>query len=107
YVSTMPGIKETAASNWFVCLNSEKSSSKAFTLSSNLNTELKVGRFYGEVLGIIVVWELVFVAEVEKEEWVVEEIDPVFRLRMESIPVSGLGLSMFEMKPDEIEELCF
>ncbi|GJR35614.1 retrovirus-related pol polyprotein from transposon TNT 1-94 [Tanacetum coccineum] len=30
-----------------------------------------------------------------------------FRLRMESIPVSGLGLSMLEMKPDDTEELCY
>ncbi|GJR96038.1 hypothetical protein Tco_0268212 [Tanacetum coccineum] len=30
------------------------------------------------------------------------DVDSVFRLRMESIPVSGLGLIMFEMKPDDI-----
>ncbi|GJZ26413.1 hypothetical protein Tco_0570666 [Tanacetum coccineum] len=53
YFSTMPRIKETASANWFVCLNSEKSSSNAFTLSSNLNKEPKVGRFCREVLGTI------------------------------------------------------
>ncbi|GKG24781.1 hypothetical protein Tco_0395409, partial [Tanacetum coccineum] len=29
------------------------------------------------------------------------EVDSVFRLRMESIPVSGLGLSMLEIKPND------
>ncbi|GJR39373.1 hypothetical protein Tco_1215057 [Tanacetum coccineum] len=35
------------------------------------------------------------------------EVNSVFRLRMELIPVFRLGLSMFEMKPDGTEELCF
>ncbi|GKB74024.1 hypothetical protein Tco_0935436 [Tanacetum coccineum] len=34
------------------------------------------------------------------------EFDSVFRLNKDSIPVSGLGLSMFETKPDDTEELC-
>ncbi|GJV08729.1 hypothetical protein Tco_1346385 [Tanacetum coccineum] len=34
------------------------------------------------------------------------EVDSMFRLNKESIPVSGLGLSMFETKPDDTEELC-
>nr|GEY25712.1 hypothetical protein [Tanacetum cinerariifolium] len=50
YVSTMPGIDESVSANRFVCLNSKKSSSKAFTLSSNLNKEPKVGRFYREII---------------------------------------------------------
>ncbi|GKC90987.1 hypothetical protein Tco_1151636, partial [Tanacetum coccineum] len=35
------------------------------------------------------------------------EVDSVFILSKESIPVSGLGLSMFEMKPNDTEELCY
>ncbi|GJT41581.1 hypothetical protein Tco_0941446, partial [Tanacetum coccineum] len=108
------------------CLNSEKLSSKDFTLSSNLNTESKVGRFCREVLGKIVGVEIgvccrgwmrviggggIVVAEEGGISIVVEtgtstiEVDSVFRLRMESIPVSGFGLSMFEMKPDDKKEL--
>ncbi|GJX10799.1 hypothetical protein Tco_0200658, partial [Tanacetum coccineum] len=34
------------------------------------------------------------------------EVDSLFRLRIESIHVYGLGLSMLEMKPDDTEELC-
>ncbi|GJX33886.1 hypothetical protein Tco_0291931 [Tanacetum coccineum] len=123
----MPRIEETTTTNWFVCLNSEKLSSKDFTLSSNLNTESKVGRFCREVLRTIVSVETgvccrgwmrvtggggIVVAEEGDISTVIEtgtstrEVDSVFRLRMESIPVSGFGLSMFQMKPDDIEELC-
>ncbi|GJS03597.1 hypothetical protein Tco_0320105 [Tanacetum coccineum] len=35
-----------------------------------------------------------------------KEVDLVFRLRIESIPVFGLGLSMLEIKLDDTEELC-
>ncbi|GKC92885.1 hypothetical protein Tco_1158327 [Tanacetum coccineum] len=85
-------IDETASTNRFVCLNFEKSSSKDFTLSSNLNKEPKVGRFYEGGISIFVVIGTS-----------TREVDSVFRLRMESIPVSGLGLSMLEMKPDDTE----
>ncbi|GKD76078.1 hypothetical protein Tco_1334360, partial [Tanacetum coccineum] len=127
YVSTMSGIEETTAANWYVCLNSEKSSSKAFTLSSNLNTESKVRRVYRVVLRTIVSVETgiccrgwmretggggIVVAKEGGISTFVEtrtstrEVDSVFRLRMESIRVSGLGLSMFKMKSDDTEELC-
>ncbi|GJX96409.1 hypothetical protein Tco_0352207 [Tanacetum coccineum] len=33
------------------------------------------------------------------------EVDSVLRLNIESIPVSGLGLSMFETKADDTEDL--
>ncbi|GKG21564.1 hypothetical protein Tco_0384159, partial [Tanacetum coccineum] len=35
-----------------------------------------------------------------------KEVDSMFGLSMESIPVSGLGLSILEIKPDDTEELC-
>ncbi|GKB48829.1 hypothetical protein Tco_0899582 [Tanacetum coccineum] len=35
------------------------------------------------------------------------EVSLVLRLNIESIPISGLGLSMLEMKPEDIEELYF
>ncbi|GKD91578.1 hypothetical protein Tco_1367085 [Tanacetum coccineum] len=34
------------------------------------------------------------------------EVALVLRVNIESIPVSGLGLSMLETKPDDTEELC-
>ncbi|GKG20255.1 hypothetical protein Tco_0380056, partial [Tanacetum coccineum] len=34
------------------------------------------------------------------------EVASVLRLNIESIHVSGLGLSMLEMNPDDTEELC-
>ncbi|GKC03429.1 hypothetical protein Tco_0995039, partial [Tanacetum coccineum] len=46
-------IEETASANRFVCLNSKKSSSKAFTLSSNLNKEPKA-LLAGKVLSFFV-----------------------------------------------------
>ncbi|GKF41170.1 hypothetical protein Tco_0124512, partial [Tanacetum coccineum] len=96
----IPRIDETALANRFVYLNSEISSSKAFTLSSNLNKEPKVGRFYREELGAIVgVGTGVCYRGLNERN--------VFKLRMESMPVSGLGLSMLEMKPDDTEELCY
>ncbi|GJU43459.1 hypothetical protein Tco_1200725 [Tanacetum coccineum] len=36
----------------------------------------------------------------------ISEVDSVLRLNIESIPISGLGLSMLETKPDDTEELC-
>nr|GFA53161.1 hypothetical protein [Tanacetum cinerariifolium] len=42
------GINETVSANRFVCLNSKKSCSKAFTLSSNLNKEPNVRRLCRE-----------------------------------------------------------
>ncbi|GKA38615.1 hypothetical protein Tco_0731166 [Tanacetum coccineum] len=54
YASTMPGIEETAAANWFVCLNSEKLVSKVFSLWSNPNKEPKLGRSCREKLGTVV-----------------------------------------------------
>ncbi|GKF61527.1 hypothetical protein Tco_0181581, partial [Tanacetum coccineum] len=41
------------ASNWFVCLNSEKSVSKVFSLWSNPNKEPKLGRSCREELGTV------------------------------------------------------
>ncbi|GJV22241.1 hypothetical protein Tco_1371261 [Tanacetum coccineum] len=49
----MPGIKETVAANWFVCLNSEKSFSKVFSLWSNPNKEPSLGRSCREELGTV------------------------------------------------------
>ncbi|GJX59234.1 hypothetical protein Tco_0290624 [Tanacetum coccineum] len=67
YLSIIPGIDETALANRFVCLNSEKSSSKDFTLSSNLNKEPKVGRFCREVLeALFSVETMFFVAELNE-----------------------------------------
>ncbi|GKG20966.1 hypothetical protein Tco_0380767, partial [Tanacetum coccineum] len=102
YVSTIQGIDETTSSNRFVCLNSEKSSSKAFTLSSNLNKEPKVGLGGG---GSVVTDEGC-ISSLVITGTSTREVDSVFRLRMESIPVSGLRLSILEMKPDDTEELC-
>ncbi|GKF38356.1 hypothetical protein Tco_0118417, partial [Tanacetum coccineum] len=34
------------------------------------------------------------------------EVALVLRVNIKSIPVSGLGLSMLETKPDDTEELC-
>ncbi|GJV79713.1 hypothetical protein Tco_1515583 [Tanacetum coccineum] len=75
------------------------------TTSANRNQRLE--DFVERYLELLLVLKQVFVGEVECEEWVVEEreVDSVFRLRMESILVSGLGLSMLEMKPDDTEEL--
>ncbi|GJX42778.1 hypothetical protein Tco_0257768 [Tanacetum coccineum] len=36
----------------------------------------------------------------------ISEVDLVLRLNIELMHVSGLGLSMLEMKPDDTEELC-
>nr|GFC65909.1 hypothetical protein [Tanacetum cinerariifolium] len=104
----------------------EKSSSKAFTLSSHLNKEPKVGRFYREVRGAIVGVKAsvccigwmkgiggggIVVTDGGISSLVVtrtstREVDLMFKLRMESIPASGIGLSMLEIKPDDTEELC-
>ncbi|GKD08601.1 hypothetical protein Tco_1188286 [Tanacetum coccineum] len=100
----MPGIEETAAANWFVCLNSEKSVSKVFSLWSNPNKEPKLGRSCREELGTV--YEMRYLTRVLNLELSTREVDSVLRLNIESIPVSGLGLSMLETKPDDTEELC-
>ncbi|GJS25864.1 hypothetical protein Tco_0486484 [Tanacetum coccineum] len=46
------------------------------------------------------------VAAIVVTETSTREVDSVLRLNIESIPVSGMGLSMLEMKPDDTEELC-
>ncbi|GJT90831.1 hypothetical protein Tco_1079676 [Tanacetum coccineum] len=49
----MLGMEETASANWFVCLNSENSVSKVFSLWSNPNKDLKLGRSCSEELGTV------------------------------------------------------
>ncbi|GKA54648.1 hypothetical protein Tco_0753597 [Tanacetum coccineum] len=128
YASTMPGIKETAATNWFVCLNSEKSVSKVFSLWSNSNKEPMLGRscreelrtvvgvgtgvcyrcvMRGMVGGGSVVIDERCVSAIVVTRTSTREVDSVLRLNIESIPVSGLGWSMLETKPDDTEELCY
>ncbi|GKG12264.1 hypothetical protein Tco_0346501, partial [Tanacetum coccineum] len=119
YVSTMPGIKETIAANWFICLNSEKSISKVFSLWSNPNKEPKLGRSCREELETIagvgtgVCCRCVMrgvggggrVIAIVVTGTSTNEVDSVLRLNIESIPVSGQELSMLETKPDDTEEL--
>ncbi|GKB53361.1 hypothetical protein Tco_0904114 [Tanacetum coccineum] len=123
----MPRIEETTAVNWFVCLSSEKLVSKVFNLWSNPNKEPKLGRSCREGLGTFadvgtgVCYRCVmrgvggggrFVADKRGGSAIVvtgtstSEVDSVLRLNKESILVSGLGLSMLEMKLDDTEELC-
>ncbi|GKG00126.1 hypothetical protein Tco_0301816 [Tanacetum coccineum] len=113
----MPGIKEIAAANWFVCLSLEKLVSKVFSLWSNPNKEPKLGRSCWEVLvavagvGIGVCCRCVMRGVggggrvvVDKRGGLtivvtrksISEVDSVLRLNIESIPVSGLGLRMLE-----------
>ncbi|GJV45000.1 hypothetical protein Tco_1429536 [Tanacetum coccineum] len=127
YASTMPGMEETASANWFICLNSEKSVSKVLSRWSNPNKEPKLGISYREELGIVVgvgtgvccicVMRGVggggrFVANTRGGSAIVvtgtstSEVALLLRVNIESIPVSGIGLSMLEMKPDDTEELC-
>ncbi|GKC77702.1 hypothetical protein Tco_1128476 [Tanacetum coccineum] len=118
----MPGIEETASVNWFVCLNSEKSVSKDLSLWSNPNKEPKLGRSYREELGTVVgvgtgvccICVMIgvggggrVVADTRGGSAVVvtgtstSEVALVLRANIKSIPVSGLGLSMLETKPDD------
>ncbi|GKF67499.1 hypothetical protein Tco_0197178, partial [Tanacetum coccineum] len=115
YASTMPGIKETAVANWFVCLNFEKSVSKFFSLWSNPNKEPKLGRSCREELGTVagvgtgvccrcvmrgvggggrIVADNRGGSTIIVTRTSISEVDSVLRLNIESIPVSGLGLSM-------------
>ncbi|GKD68174.1 hypothetical protein Tco_1322264, partial [Tanacetum coccineum] len=128
YVSTMPGMEETALVNWFVCLNSEKSVSKVLSLWWNLNKEPKLGRSCREVLGTVVCVRTGVccicvmrgmcgggrvVADTRGGSTIVvtgtsiSEVASVLRVNIESIPVSGMGLSMLETKPDNTEELYY
>ncbi|GJS92188.1 hypothetical protein Tco_0774824 [Tanacetum coccineum] len=120
-------IEETAVANWFVCLSSEKSVSKVFSLWSNPNKEPKLGRSYKEELGAVagvgigvccrcvmrgvgdggrVVVDKKGGSTIVVTGTSISKVDSVLRLNIESIPVSGLGLSMLETKPDDTEELC-
>ncbi|GKF17190.1 hypothetical protein Tco_0062108 [Tanacetum coccineum] len=121
----MPGMEETALANWFVCLNSEKSVSKVFCLWSNPNKEPKLGRSCSEELGTVAgegtgvccrcvirgVGRRVVADKRGGSALVVtrtstSEVASVLGVNIVSIPVSGLDLSMLEMKPDDTEELC-
>ncbi|GKE28727.1 hypothetical protein Tco_1444111, partial [Tanacetum coccineum] len=122
YTSTIPGIEETTIANWFVCLNSKKLVSKVYP-----NKEPKLGRSCREevktVVGVgtgvccrcvmrgvggegRVVIDKRGGSAIVVTETFISEVDSVLILNIESIPVSGLGLSMLEMKPDDSEELC-
>ncbi|GJV61927.1 hypothetical protein Tco_1468027 [Tanacetum coccineum] len=126
YTSIMSGIEETTAANWFVCLSSEKSVSKVFSIWSNPNKEPKLGRSCREELGAVAgVGISVFCRCVMKgvggrgrvvvnkrgglaivvTGTSISEVDSVLRLNIESIPVFGLGLSMLVTIPDDTEEL--
>ncbi|GKE83415.1 hypothetical protein Tco_1557157 [Tanacetum coccineum] len=123
----MPGIEETAAANWFVFLNSKKLVSKVFILWSNPNKEPKLGRSCREELvtvvgvgisvycgcemrgmggGGSVVADKRGVSAIVVTRTSTKEADSVLRLNIESIPVSGLGLSMLVTKPYDTKELC-
>ncbi|GJY35937.1 hypothetical protein Tco_0421315, partial [Tanacetum coccineum] len=127
YMSTMPRIEETATVNWFVYLNSKKSFSKVFSLWSNPNKEPKLGRSCIEELGTVagvgtgvccrcemkgvggggsVVADERGVSAIVVIGTSTREVDSVLRLNIESIPISGLGLSMLETKLNDTEELC-
>ncbi|GKE85827.1 hypothetical protein Tco_1559569 [Tanacetum coccineum] len=123
----MPGIEETAAANWFVCLNSKNSVSKVFSLWSKPNKEPKLGRSCREELRIVagvgtgvccrcvmrgvggggrIITDKRGGSTIVVTRTSISEVDSVLRLNIESIPVSGLGLSMLETKSDDTEELC-
>ncbi|GJS63191.1 hypothetical protein Tco_0677755 [Tanacetum coccineum] len=125
--STMPGMEETALANWFVFLNLEKLVSKVLSLWLNPNKEPKFGRFYVEELETVVgvgtgvccicVMRGVggggrVVADTRGGSTIVvtktsiSKVALVLRLNIKLIPVSGLWLSMLEMKPEDTEELC-
>ncbi|GKG02886.1 hypothetical protein Tco_0310522, partial [Tanacetum coccineum] len=120
----MSGMEETTSTNWFVCLNSEKSVSKFFSLWSNPNKEQKLGRSCSEELGTVVgedtgvccrcVIRGVGIRVVADKrggsalvvtETSTSKVTSVLGVNIVSIHVSGLGLSMLETKPDDTEEL--
>ncbi|GJU14980.1 hypothetical protein Tco_1142946 [Tanacetum coccineum] len=122
----MPRMEEIALANWFVCLNLEKLVSKVLSRWSNPNKEPKLGRFYSEELETVVgvgtgvccigVMRGVgcggrVVSDTKGGSAIVvtgtstSEVASVLRVNIESILVSGLGLSMLETKPDDTEEL--
>ncbi|GKC41432.1 hypothetical protein Tco_1059154 [Tanacetum coccineum] len=122
----MPGMEETTSANWFICLNSKNSVSKVLSLWSNPNKKPKLGRSCREVLGIVVgvgtgVCCICVIRGVGSRGRVVadtrggsaivvtgtstSEVASVLRANIESIPVSGLGLSMLEIKSADTEEL--
>ncbi|GKE10232.1 hypothetical protein Tco_1413783, partial [Tanacetum coccineum] len=116
--STMPGMEETASANWFICLNSVKLVSKVFSLWLNLNKEPKLGRPCGEELragegtgvccrcvirgvgGRVVVDKRGGSALVVTRTST-SEVALVLGVNIVLIPVSRLGLSMLETKPDD------
>ncbi|GKF05888.1 hypothetical protein Tco_0036556 [Tanacetum coccineum] len=116
-------MEETTLANWFICLNSEKSVSKVFSLWSNPNKEPKLGRSCSEELGIVagmgtgvccrcvmrgvggkVVADKRGGSAIMVTETSTSKVPSVLRVNIMSIPVSGLGLSMLETKPDDTEE---
>ncbi|GKC55186.1 hypothetical protein Tco_1077931 [Tanacetum coccineum] len=126
-ISIMPGMEETTSANWFVCLNLEKLVYKVLSLWSNLNKEPKFGRSYREERGTVVgvgtgvccicvmrgvggggrvVTDTKGGSTIVVTETSTSEVASVLRVNIESIPVSGIGLSMLEMKPDDTKELC-
>ncbi|GKA49094.1 hypothetical protein Tco_0742052 [Tanacetum coccineum] len=120
----MLGMEETALANWFVCLNSEKSVSKVFSLWSNSNKEPKLGRSCSEELGTVagvgtgvccrvvmrgmggrVVANKRGVSAIVVTGTSTSEVALVLEVNIVSIPISGLGLSMLETKPNDTGEL--
>ncbi|GJT93947.1 hypothetical protein Tco_1082792 [Tanacetum coccineum] len=119
-------MEETASTNWFICLNSEKLVSKFLSRWSNPNKEPKLGRSCREDLRTVVgvgtgVYCICVIRGVGGRGKVVadtrggsaivvtgtstSEVALVLRVNIESIPVSGLRLSMLETKPDDTKEL--
>ncbi|GKB82723.1 hypothetical protein Tco_0949618 [Tanacetum coccineum] len=82
YVSTMPGMEETASANWKWCL---------FVMRGVGGG----GRVVANTRGS---------SAIVMTETSTSEVALV--LNIESIPVSGLGLSMLDTKPDDTAELC-
>nr|GFB68840.1 hypothetical protein [Tanacetum cinerariifolium] len=126
-LSTIPRSEEITSANWLVYMNFEKLTSKVLSLWSNPNKEPKLGRscraelgtFAGEGTGVCCRCRMIGVDDGGRV--VVENrggsavvvtgtsthgVDSMLRLKIESIPVSGLGLSMFETKRDNTNELC-
>ncbi|GKG38274.1 hypothetical protein Tco_0457497, partial [Tanacetum coccineum] len=120
-------MEETASKNWFICLNSDNSVFRVFSLWLNPNKDLKLGRSCREELGTVVsvgtgvccIWVMRGVggggrvvtntrggSAIVETRTSTSKVASVLRLNIKSIPVSGLGLSMLEMKPDDTEELC-
>nr|GFD29304.1 hypothetical protein [Tanacetum cinerariifolium] len=116
------GIKEMASANWFVCMNFEKLVSRVLSLSSNPNKEPKLGRscrdelgtFAGEGAGVCCTCEMIemdgggrVVADNRGGSAVVMTGTSTCGVdsKIESLPVSGLWLIMFETKQDDTDEL--